>query len=165
MEMKLSKFSRINTFLLLIIFGGYMCTPKGEIQEIRKIRDIEFSKTSRCEPIYDTILNKNVYVFTDKMPSFIDNNTYYEEYIMQYFKGSAVTDSKQFSFVFEFVVDCDGSIVGERIINKEKRKLTNAELDLLRIVKSMKGWIPGECEGIKVPVKITGRVNVSYFDS
>jgi hypothetical protein len=57
-----------------------------------------------------------------------------------------ISDSLSSNIVVAFIVDKDGSIKGERIVNDHTGRIGQQMLDIVKTFK----WIPGKCNGSKV---------------
>ncbi len=108
-------------------------------------------RNNNCRVQYDVITKKEVYSFVDEMPMYIGGNIAILKYFSENFRYPE-QDQFQTTFHLIFVIDVDGSIIGVRIKDKLQSELTKAENEAIRVLKSMPKWIPGKCEGRKVPV-------------
>jgi hypothetical protein len=142
----------INNYLSLIIvlpmFLLFGC--KSIAQQQTTNEDV----LTECPSETDSVLKKKVYIKVDSMPRFNGGNAA----IVKYFKGNYRvpnnTDEFQASFKLEFVIDVDGSIIGERIKGKSRKQLTELEKEALQVLQNMPKWSAGKCNGHFVPVKM-----------
>lgn len=150
LDSQLSKKETMILYLSLFIFAFQACNIKDE----KKEENIVVSTiTNPCYSIYDTIIHKEVYLIVPDMPFFSNEKNGELEYIFNNFKYP--TGESQFTFQLQFVIDTDGRLVGERIMDKSQLELSKSEKELLNTVKLMPLWHPGKCNGETVPVLIT----------
>lgn len=112
-----------------------------------------FNAQDKCASVYDTLVKKNVCIVVDKEPTYSGGPKACEDFIRHNFKYPK-GDDFQATFKLEFIIDADGTLIGERIRNKSKIDWTETEKELLKVLHKMPKWIPGECFGKKVPVKV-----------
>ena len=117
------------------------------------------SKTedNTCIKQYDSKLKRNIYSYVDQMPEFTGGVDEFMKYIS---KNKPAYDEKniQGTLVFEFVVDVNGAIIDEKIPTKKAEDYTAWDKGLLKVVRSMPKWKPGQCKKRKVPVRIPIRI-------
>lgn len=131
-------------FVVMLLFHSCKTTAqKGESNNYEK----------GCTAIVDTLLKKSVYTHVDKTPEYLGGMNKMLEYFKKNFNPPD-SDNFQQSFYFEFVIDVDGTVLGERIKGKNIKNTTQAEKEGLRVLKSMPKWVPGQCTGKVVPVKM-----------
>ena len=58
------------------------------------------------------------------------------------------------------VVDKTGKLKGVRIHKKNRKEYSNADNAMIKVFNSMPAWKPGICNGKKVNVLLTQRINV-----
>lgn len=114
------------------------------------------SHMDNCIPEPDLLNGQPVYTIVDQMPEypggqealmkFLAKNTKYPA-----LKGNENFDSKVY---VTFIVDTNGEVVNECVINIYSRiKLNALELEVLRVAKLLPLWKPGRQNGKKVPVR------------
>ena len=103
--------------------------------------------------------NDGVHLFADKMPEFkggMDSLRKYIEENLTYPKGHTVRGTMYVSFV----IDTTGKVLDPKIL----RGIHNAdELDkeVLRVIREMPDWIPGENNGKKVKVRFNLPIRIN----
>jgi len=106
---------------------------------------------TKCYSKFDTLTKRQIYTTTDSMPSypvngyagmfaFISRNMKYQE-------GCVITGTVYMSFI----VETDGTLTHKKII---KGITEDINKDALSIIDKMPKWLPGFCEGKKVPVQM-----------
>lgn len=110
---------------------------------------------------FDTVTQKCVYTFVEKMPSYEDGNSDFIKDILKVltFKNSSpneiITQIK-----FQFVIDKHGKLIGARI--EDKKDLNSYEIEFLEAIRSLDHkWNPGIHFGKKVPVLLTQTININ----
>lgn len=134
--------------LLTALFLTFGCKSVAQKNLSRKDSLID------CPFEFDSLLQKQVYTKVDSMPEFKDGNIGILNYFKSNYKISNKIDDFQASFKFEFVIDNDGILIGERIKGKHKEKLSTSEIEALRVLSNMPKWKAGKCNGQAVPVKV-----------
>jgi TonB-like protein len=99
-----------------------------------------------CKTEIDSITKQVVYIAADTEPS----NEGGENKLKREFERNIITDdigidAKNYdpNIIVAFIVDKDGSIKGERVVNDKTEKLGKQMLD---VIKSFK-WTPAKCNG------------------
>lgn len=105
-----------------------------------------------CLKKYDPKLKKDVYSFVDERPEFPRGQDSMMMFIMKN-RSFAANRSSQSSVRFEFVIDVDGTILDEKIGNKEPNDYTLVDKDFIRIIGLMPKWRPGKCKNRTVPFR------------
>jgi len=101
-----------------------------------------------------------VYVYAQKEPEFIevggvDLHNFILENIVYPEMSKESKDSNEFAIIWvELIVVVDGNIFGVRIKNKIPELYTPMEKRIIGVVESMADWTPGECDGVRIPVKV-----------
>lgn len=134
--------------LILPMFLFFGC--KSTAQQQTTTKEI----LTECPWEDDSILHKKVYTKVDSMPEFNGGNIAVLKYFKANYKIPNNTDDFQASFKFEFVIDVDGSVIGERIKGKSREQLTELEKEALNVLRNMPKWRIGKCKGHAVPVKM-----------
>ena len=105
----------------------------------------------KCSSKFDTLTKKQIYISVDSMPQFPTNGSAgmfaFIARNMEYQQGLVITGTVYVSFI----VERDGTLKHKKII-KGITDGTNKEA--LSIIDKMPNWIPGFCEGKKVPVQM-----------
>ncbi len=130
-------------FLIIAILLFYNCRATAQAGK----------STDSCATLNDSITQRIVYTHVDKMPEYVGGADKIRNYIQKNYNPPQADDF-QASFHAEFVIDENGTLIGERIRNKKMEDITQAEKELLRVLKSMPKWVAGECKGKPVPVKM-----------
>lgn len=77
-------------------------------------------------------------------------------------QGIAPPEIFQSKFIYSFVIDVDGSIVGEEIPKKKVSEYNAIEIAGLKTIRMMPKWIPGTCNKKNVPVRFTIPMIISW---
>jgi len=99
------------------------------------------------------LLKKNIYTLVDKMPEYSGGNVALQRYIVENFVYPQ-QDYFQASFQVEFIIENDGAPINVRIRNKQEKELTEAEKEIISVIRKMPKWQPGECKGKVIPVRM-----------
>lgn len=128
--------------LLLIIVGSCKAQHKTD------------NSTSDCTQEYDSTLEQKVYTSVDKMPEFDNEGLDLPKFILSKFRYPKEQEDPQGSVWLVFIVDENGKVRKGRILKKRKEELTPVDKEALRVISTMPKWKPGECNGVRVPVRI-----------
>ena len=112
------------------------------------------TENESCSKKYNSKLKRNIYLFVDEMPEFPGG---LREMSRQALKNvDFINDDGriQATIRFEMVIDVDGAILDEKIIDKEPDAYTSTDKQVLKNVRSMPKWKPGKCKNRKVPVHV-----------
>lgn len=107
-----------------------------------------------CSYEIDKLSKKKVYVFVDQLPGYPGGL----QAILLFFAKNLVyprQDTFQGNFIIAIIINKHGVVVDAMIQGKEKKELTLAEIEIIRIAKAMPRWIAGKCNGKAVSVRIT----------
>jgi protein TonB len=135
----------MKTFLLSVfLLGGFVSLkPKQDLYDT-------------CTKSYDVKLKRYVYEYSslDGLPQFPGGMDKFYTYLH---KGARAGNSQeiQSKVFYSFVVDIDGSVIGEEIPKKRVADYTPLEISGLETIRMLPKWIPGTCNKKKVPVRIT----------
>ncbi|MCI4669917.1 MAG: TonB family protein [Bacteroidia bacterium] len=132
--------------------GGYNPPNKSADDEISvidlgKLKNKESeAATNKPEAVVDRPL-----VYAEKMPSFPGGlkslNSYLKKHIR--YPSEAIKAKTQGQVIVQFVIETDGSISAPKIL---KGIGSGCDEEALRIVNQMPNWVPGESNGLRVPV-------------
>jgi hypothetical protein len=114
--------------------------------------------TNNCYSIYDSTTNRKDYRFVDKMPQYKED---YKAFIIRNFRQTGY-ENLQMRIYVTFVIDQNGNLIGERIDNKQNSDLTVSEIELLKLLKTMRNWEAGKCDNNPVPVIISLPIMIDY---
>jgi hypothetical protein len=105
---------------------------------------------SDCSYFVDSITNRKVYTFVDKMPEFANHKEFLVNLVSNIKIDSSFTifDTKG---QIEFIVETDGNVSNVAITDKINHEIDKEVLDF--VVKSK--WEAGYCNKSQVPVKMT----------
>ena len=106
-----------------------------------------------CAHKYDSLTHLEVYFEPKTMPSFPGGKEVMMAYLIKNFTPPD-TINKQGKFVFEFIIDVDGRLIGPRVYGKESTEVTPWEKEWLKTLGAMPAWKPGKCGRKKVPVRM-----------
>ena len=108
---------------------------------------VNIANKNHCKTKVDKLTKKVVYTTADTSPK----NEGGKNLLLQRLSKIIVDDiplDYDPNFIIEFIVDKDGNIEGERVVNDKTHKIGQQMID---IVKSFK-WTPAICNNKKVPM-------------
>lgn len=107
----------------------------------------------KCHRQYDFKLKKYVYDSVSEMPLYGSNQ---EELIKYLLKNIVYPDQEtvQVTIKVALIIDADGSVKDEKIVDKDIDNYTPLDTEVLRIIRLMPKWEPGKCNKRKVPVRV-----------
>lgn len=62
------------------------------------------------------------------------------------------------SFIIQFIIQADGRLTNIVIPGTLPEKYTKVDKEVLRVIGIMSRWEPGQCGGVKVPVRMPFRI-------
>lgn len=135
----------MNRFLivLLIFFLCEFCYPQ---------------KNKPCQSIIDSVTNKEVYVFVEKMPEVVGGQEILYKALTKLKYINNYGDYSEKIWV-SFIINVDGSISGKRIMRDPTGNLYGNQI--LKIIDDLE-WIPGSCNNKKVSVLYTLPVLIHF---
>jgi len=113
-----------------------------------------------CPYYYSKLLKKNVYTKVDIEPEFPGGAAAFQRFLNRNLRMPQETidaDETNWSDMsnMKFVVDTDGQILNPIVHDKKDTTQLNAfEKEVLRIIKLMPKWNPGNCHGKAVPAEV-----------
>jgi hypothetical protein len=142
---------RCFTILLLLIF--FLSSWSVEKNEGREVDD--------CISFYDSLAQEEIYLYVDKMPEYNGGDPAMLKFIRNNFCHPE-DDELQSRFDVLFLIDEEGNVIRSAIRNKAESEYTKTEIELLKVMKGMPRWQPGECQGkkVKVQVSLPLRINI-----
>jgi hypothetical protein len=179
MNGRFEKHVEAGTYDILVKYVGYtglMVTNvpllPGELKELNVllgqqgqiiVESVVDADSYDCSSYFDRELNKQVYNYADKMPEY-ENGT---SALLSFFSKNFVypkeqQDNYQGSIDISFIVDTDGHL---KNIDAEKKfygdKYSPVDLEAIRVFKLMPAWIPGQCNGTTVPLKMEMPIKIN----
>jgi len=112
------------------------------------------TRTDTCKWEYDSLFHSKVYTWVDQMPQYKEGQTDVLQFFSKNFKYPISQKRFQGSVNLAFIITASGEIRNASVLGKEKKNFTEVDKEALRVLSIMQRWKPGECHGIKVPVKI-----------
>lgn len=142
------------TFLFVIVFFLLGCARTGYTP---------ITENESCSKKYHSKLKRNIYLFVDEMPEFPGGLREMSRHALKNVGFINDDGGIQATIRFEMIIDVDGAILDEKIIDKEPDEYTLTDKQVLKNVRSMPKWKPGKCKNRKVPVRFFFpiRVNLS----
>ena len=145
---RLERLSEINNcnLLFVIMFCLYSChSIKGQQENSQ----------------YDSLTQKSVYVFVEKMPNYNGGevafmNDFSKKFQYTSSEGGEINARLQ----VQFVVDVKGHLIGARIYNKTADELTAFEKAVLKTLNLMQDWEAGRHNNKLVNVLITKTIHI-----
>lgn len=105
---------------------------------------------SNCKIGKDTLTGESIYLTYDVIPKCKEGSVALLRRINKttFIRDSLVTVSYDSRYTVAFIVEVDGKISGARIVHDNTGQVGK---QILHAIESCE-WIPGECDGKKVPV-------------
>jgi len=95
---------------------------------------------------------QEVFTVVEKLPAFPGGDAKLFEYLRGCFRFPKKAEY-QGSIYLSFTIDTTGKVRNACVLNsKGQNDLTPSEKEMLRIIKEMPAWLPGEQNGKRVPV-------------
>ena len=147
--------SKIKRPLLSIFLLGSFISTKAQ-------QDLHDS----CARSYDAKLKRYVYEFSSlhRQPQYPGGMEKFYDLMKKGTQGIAAPEIFQSRFIYSFVIDADGSIIGEEIPKKKVSEYNAIEIAGLKTIKMMTKWIPGTCNKKNVPVRFTMPMSISWSE-
>jgi hypothetical protein len=113
------------------------------------------SENKNCILVFDSLLNRNIYLFVDTQPEFSNGKEMLVQFIQKNLKFPSDMEF-QGSIYVTFIVETDGKLTDKRVYKKEvnNSKPTPAEQAALDVFDKMPNWTSGKCSGQAVPVRM-----------
>ncbi|MHA4894650.1 energy transducer TonB [Pedobacter sp. PWIIR3] len=145
--------SKIKKTLLLIFLPGGFISSKAQQ---------DFQDT--CTKSYDAKLKRYIYEYSslDVQPQYPGGMEKFYALLKKGTQSIAPPEILQGTFIYSFVVDADGSIIGEEIPKKKASEYNAMEIAGLKTIRMTK-WIPGICNKKNVPVRFTIPVHINWL--
>jgi periplasmic protein TonB len=106
--------------------------------------------STKCASKLDTVSNRQVYYFVDKMPQFPGGDKAMYEFMAKNIKYPSEADVIGSVYIY-FIVEPDGQLTNQKVIRSIGGGCDEASMD---VIKLMPKWYPGSCLGHVVPVSI-----------
>ena len=116
-------------------------------------RGKSLSTDVNCALEYDTLSNQYVYLYVDKMPEYLGGDKELLHFFAENFKYPK-QEQFQATFLIEFIIGKEGKLVAPRIKGKDSSELSEAEKEVLKVLKKIPMWNAGSCNNKRVPVKM-----------
>ncbi len=121
-------------------------------------------KYNSCKTEIDSITKKLIYTVADTEPM----NEGGKSRLLRELERNIVTSNFEIdttnhdpNVIVAFIVDNDGSIKGERIINDKTQKVGKQMLDIIMSLK----WTPAKCNGKLVPMLIKQKLVIDIMEN
>ena len=112
---------------------------------------------------YDALTGEYVYSFVEQMPVYKDEKAdFSNDFISLFNIDNFDVTERQTKLIIQFVIDAQGSLIGERIFNKNKDDLSIFEKSALKVVSELQEWIPGKHNNQNVNVIVTYIIHIDY---
>jgi hypothetical protein len=128
--------------MISIMTTAIWCGQSGQCQSSAYIT---------CKTEIDTLTKQLVYVTADIEPvNDGGNNKLTREFERKINTGNIPVDIKNYdpNIIVAFIIDEDGRIKGERVVNDKTQKVGQQMLDIIKTFK----WTPAKCNGKYVPM-------------
>lgn len=110
---------------------------------------------------YDSLTEKRVYTFVEKMPQYKGGNrAFLNEFGRKFHYEYKEYEDIQTKLQVQFVIDKKGRLIGARIFGKKYEELTNFEKEALKAITSLQNWEPGKHKNKSVDVILTMTIDV-----
>lgn len=120
---------------------------------------------SECVQPIDTIDGMTVFTIVERMPEYKGGDQELMKYLATNIKVPTTEndDDLQFKIFATFVIDTVGKVRNPCILRpKYADRLTSLEAEVLSVIENMPDWNPGMMNEIKVPVRCTVPINISW---
>lgn len=127
------------------------------------INSCSFSRIQADGLYYDALTDKYVYHYVEKMPEYKNGKVDFSQDFIKLFNTNNFQGSeKQTVLKIQFVIDSQGSLIGQRIYNKNLNELSCIEKSALLVVSELQDWSPGKHHDKNVNVLISVIINIDY---
>jgi periplasmic protein TonB len=116
-----------------------------------------------CKSYYNSLLKKKVYTNVEIEPKFPGGALAYQRFLnchLRYPQEQLDSGELQLTVTMKFIVNCDGQIINPSVHGSNTINETPFEKEVLRIIKLMPNWVPGICNGKRVPAEIKRPLSV-----
>jgi len=104
-----------------------------------------------CELRYDSTIKRAYYIYVDEPASYRGGMDSLAKTIQKNIRYPQIDRCQESGTVWiSFIIEPDGTISNKKIVKPAAIPGFNAEA--LRVIDSVKDWIPGKCQGEAVPV-------------
>ena len=103
-----------------------------------------------CTFYYDSIANRKIYTFVDKMPEY-DNKTGFFVNLVSNIELDSIPEMIDIKGAVSFIVEIDGKTSNIKIIDTVNEKFDKS---IIEFVRNASKWECGYCNGIAVPVEM-----------
>lgn len=142
---RLLEISKYN-LLFMIMFCLYSCNSvKGQQEYLQ----------------YDSLTQKNVYIFVEKMPEYNGGEVaFMNDFCKKLQYTFSESEEIKTRLQVQFVIDVKGHLIGARIYNKTVDELTTFEKAALKALNLMQDWQAGRHNNKLVNVLITKTIHI-----
>jgi len=119
------------------------------------------SNSNDCVSVFDTLLNREIFLKPDSMPQFPGGIDSILTYIQNNLIYPAIADYCIEGKVFiSFIVEPDGNLTNLKVIRSLDQL---ADTEALKVIKKMPKWLPAKCNGKFVPARFIVPVNFALY--
>ena len=113
------------------------------------------SHAQNCSVKYDSIEGRSYYILTDQMPTYTEGFENLKKTINKNLKWPGARCCLDGAVYVSFVVEPDGRLTNRKVAKGlSNQPVCDADREALRVLTFLDGWIPGECDGKRVPVEV-----------
>src|SRR5690554_5853801 len=114
---------------------------------------------------YDSLTQKNVYIFVEKMPSYNGGEVAFMTDFSEKFQYTfSESEEIKTRLQVQFVIDVKGHLIGARIYKKTLEELTTFEKAALKAINLMQDWEAGRHNNKIVNVLITKTIHIDLYN-
>ena len=114
---------------------------------------------------YDSLTQKNVYIFVEKMPSYNGGEVAFMTDFSEKFQYTfSESEEIKTRLQVQFVIDVKGHLIGARIYKKTLDELTTFEKAALKAINLMQDWEAGRHNNKIVNVLITKTIHIDLYN-
>jgi hypothetical protein len=116
-------------------------------------------RADTCRTGQDRLTGKKIYLDADTGPECEGGTVAWFRHLNKTLKVTKMPSGEvQSTYIIAFVVDKDGTISGERVVNGPKNAITNQLFAAVRTIR----WIPGRCHGKNVAMLRMLPITIEY---
>jgi hypothetical protein len=116
-------------------------------------------ESDTCQTGKDTLTGRKIYLNADTGPECEGGTAAWLTHLNKTLDARKIPSGEiQTRYVIAFIVEKDGTISGERVVDGPKNDITKQLFTAARTIR----WIPGRCHGKKVPMLYKLPIIIDY---
>lgn len=154
MILRIVNIKRVSMKVLVLSFGVFLLLVCAHSDYT------PIAESNSCTKQYDSKLKMNIYSYVDQFSEFpggIDSLLKYTSKNRPLTNGGHI----QGTIRFEIVIGVDGAVLDEKIPGKKISDYAAVDKQLIRKLRIMAKWKPGECKNQKVPFRYPFLIHTS----